>query len=466
MGILCLALLLAGCHQTYQDEKVAQELAAICKTEYGINNIQVKLSGKTIGVFLPLKKLFSTNFKEALSLTKLQNVESLLQPSQEALDQVEDVLFSTSRVVLSTDKQINFYVLYATDVDATGLQLVLMGNVNDIKRVRLWDIARSEYRKRVLHDLRLNRTIIWSKPVAQLFQAIGKKPVDQILSEYFTASIDSESISSLFHSVLTESEHKSNVAYELLDIRSQNAQAGEALVYVKAKETYQIKAGEKLMEGDLKLGHEIQTGWMDFKFKVDEYYPHAQMRKDFAVLPTSSQSIEAIPVILVELSSPSPLPSPSGRGQGEGKKTIWLEQGEISHVALGGSDYHVLYGLKTKPLGFQIELRDFVIETDPGTNKPASFKSLIRLKDPSTGIDREQMIQMNEPLKYRGFKVYQSAYQQNPGEADISIFTVARDPGNGLKYAGALIMIAGIGMLFYVKSLSTLKSSDPKLRSK
>ncbi len=217
---------------------------------------------------------------------------------------------------------------------------------------------------------------------------------------------------------------------------------------------YQIKAGEKMTEGGLKLNEETQTGWMDFKFMVGEYYEQAQVRKDFVPLPTSSQSIEAIPVIQVEVSNASEA------------KTIWLEQGEIAYVAIGGSDYHILYGLKTKPLGFQIELHDFMIETDPGTNKPASFKSLVQLKDPSAGINREQIIQMNEPLKYRGFKVYQSAYQQNSGEPDISIFTVARDPGNGLKYAGALIMIAGIGMLFYVKSLSTLKNSDPKLRSK
>ncbi|HLD56557.1 MAG TPA: cytochrome c biogenesis protein ResB, partial [Candidatus Omnitrophota bacterium] len=132
----------------------------------------------------------------------------------------------------------------------------------------------------------------------------------------------------------------------------------------------------------------------------------------------------------------------------------------------GGADYHVMYGLKTKPMGFQIELVDFMIDTDPGTNQPASFKSAVKLKDLSLGINRDLVIQMNRPLKHRGFKVYQSAYQQEAGQPEVSIFTVARDPGNPLKYTGAVIMIAGILMLFYVKPFSTLKGSDPKLRNK
>ena len=136
------------------------------------------------------------------------------------------------------------------------------------------------------------------------------------------------------------------------------------------------------------------------------------------------------------------------------------------HTLVGGSNYHLVYGLKTKHLGFQVELKDFMMDKDPGTDRPASFKSLVVLKDPTRGIEEEHLIQMNEPLKHRGYKVYQSAYHVEPGQPDISIFTVARDPGNPLKYAGAIVMVGGILMLFYTKSFSTMKASDPKLRSR
>lgn len=251
------------------------------------------------------------------------------------------------------------------------------------------------------------------------------------------------------------SEAHVRISYEVAALEEGGAKNELRFIFRKNElPNFQIKAGEKITESNLELGKEVPTEWMDFKFKVDEYFKRAIVRKDFLPLLPSSQSVDAIPVIQVEFSK-----------SGE-YKTLWLEQGEITHLEIGGSNYHVLYGLRTKPLGFQIQLLDFEIEKDPGTDRPASFESRIRFKDASAGIEREQLIQMNEPLKHRGFKVYQSAYQQMPGEPDTSIFTVARDPGNGLKYLGAIIMIAGIGMLFYIKSFSTLKGSDPKLRNK
>lgn len=245
--VLALAFALSGCHQTYPESKIVDDLRDICRKEYGIDRVEVKFNGNTIGVYLPLKKLFAANLKEAL-LANVQNIESLLEPSPEAMEQVEDVLFTTSRVVLSTDKKIDFYVLQATDTENTGLEMVLVGNISDIKRVRLWDISRNEYRKRVLHDLRLNRTVVWARPVKRLFDNIGKKPMEEILITNFSKGIDSESISPFFHRTLIEADNKTDIHFEFLDLRSQVSAEGEALVYAKVKETYNVKPGSNPRE--------------------------------------------------------------------------------------------------------------------------------------------------------------------------------------------------------------------------
>lgn len=237
IGVGLIGILLSGCQQTYPEQRIASELQDICRKEYGIDNIQVKFAGTTIGVYLPVKQLFATtNFKEALA-SNVKNIESLLEPSQEAMDRVEDVLFSTSRVVLSTDKQVDFYALQATDENA-GLEMLLVGYVPDIKRVRIWDIARSEYRKRVLHDLRLNRTVIWWKPIRELFEKIGKVPAQEIISDYFPNQSGNDTISGLFYQSVLESDFKQDLRYEFLDVRSQISSSGEALIYAKAKENY------------------------------------------------------------------------------------------------------------------------------------------------------------------------------------------------------------------------------------
>lgn len=217
---------------------------------------------------------------------------------------------------------------------------------------------------------------------------------------------------------------------------------------------YQIKHGKNFKEGTVELGRPVETGWMDFRFQVDQYWERAEPTSVVEPLPNHSESMEAQPMIEVALEA------------GSENAAAWLSQGEASHLEAGGTSLHVIYGLKVRPLGFQIKLRDFMIETDPGTDRPASFKSDVTLQDPSRGLEREVTIQMNEPLNHRGYQVYQSAYQLRPGEPEVSIFTVARDPGNPIKYAGAIIMISGIIALFYAKPLSTLKVVDPQLRTK
>lgn len=198
-GAFALGLLLSACTETYAPDRVKDSIQEICRKEYGIEKIDVKIVGSTIGVFLPLKKLFAADFKDTLLAGKTAaDVEDLFHPSPEALDQVEDVLFSISRVLLSTDLKLQFYVLQATDVEKTGLQLVLIGYVDDIKRVRLWDISRNEYRKRVLHEIRLNRAVVWHRPVTQFFRELEKSPTLESLQPHFVRPLSSPLIESLF----------------------------------------------------------------------------------------------------------------------------------------------------------------------------------------------------------------------------------------------------------------------------
>ena len=216
---------------------------------------------------------------------------------------------------------------------------------------------------------------------------------------------------------------------------------------------YQIKKGDEIREGIVKLGETVETGWMDFKFTVDQFYPRAKLGKIYTPLPSGSQRNDAVRVMQAEFSD------------GTNREVRWLEQGEVATFGLGKREMHAVYGLKTMPLGFALLLKDFKMDTDPGTERPASFKSDVTLKDVAKGINRDLTIQMNEPLSHRGFTIYQSAYQVRPGQPDVSIFSVARDPGIAVKYAGAVIMVGGILLLFYAKPYSTLKTGDPKMRT-
>lgn len=211
---------------------------------------------------------------------------------------------------------------------------------------------------------------------------------------------------------------------------------------------YQIKRGEELSEGPVRLGEDHQTGWMDFKFRVEHYYPHAEITSQFNEEPVNSQADEHLTAIEIELNH-----------NGE-RKSLWLEQGDKKTVTVGGKPFQIVYGLKTQPLGFRIALGDFRVENYPGTNRPASFESDVTLKDDSNGTVRNVNIKMNQPLRYRGYKIFQSGYQQPEGEREISIFTVAKDPGIPLKYSGAVILIMGILTMFYTRRFSSQPNTE------
>jgi len=247
---LAVSFLMGGCTvKSYPSERIEEALSDICREEYGIDHIEVKTAGDTIGVYLPLEKLFATDFKGSVIAGKVRNLETLFEPSPEAMDKVEDVLFTISRVLLSTDKDYKFYILQATDVENTGLQLVLKGYVDDVKRVRVWDISRDEYRKRVIHEMRQNRAVLWHKPVRQFFRDLEKQSYEDLALAYFGQTLQPATLEALFFEKLhQESGADKPFHWEITDIRSARVQRGEVLVYVRAKPA--LENGASVLPGE------------------------------------------------------------------------------------------------------------------------------------------------------------------------------------------------------------------------
>ena len=99
---------------------------------------------------------------------------------------------------------------------------------------------------------------------------------------------------------------------------------------------------------------------------------------------------------------------------------------------------------RTETLPFSLTLDRFEVETYPGTHTPMDFVSYLQIHDGGTTTDAK--ISMNNILKYRHYRVYQSDYD----EEGNSVLSVAHDPwGVGVTYTGyILLFIALIGMFF------------------
>ncbi len=99
---------------------------------------------------------------------------------------------------------------------------------------------------------------------------------------------------------------------------------------------------------------------------------------------------------------------------------------------------------RTETLPFSLTLDRFEVETYPGTHTPMDFVSYLQIHDGGTTTDAK--ISMNNILKYRHYRFYQSDYD----EEGNSVLSVAHDPwGVGVTYTGyILLFIALIGMFF------------------
>lgn len=92
-----------------------------------------------------------------------------------------------------------------------------------------------------------------------------------------------------------------------------------------------------------------------------------------------------------------------------------------------------------EPLPFSLTLDHFEIETYPDSKKPKDYVSYLKLNDGET--QQDIVISMNNILKHRHYRFYQSDYD----EQGNSILEVAKDPwGIAVTYLGYAFLLIGL----------------------
>ncbi|MCB0416389.1 MAG: cytochrome c biogenesis protein ResB [Bdellovibrionales bacterium] len=204
----------------------------------------------------------------------------------------------------------------------------------------------------------------------------------------------------------------------------------------------QSRDGSVNGKGELPLNTPIETGWMDAKFTVLDWKPAAvrsvEPKPVDRIPDASTPYISALRYHIRDLAS------------GTTSAPRWLYQGDLQRETL--SNQRLVFSL-TKDrllLPFKVRLEKFMIGTDPGTTKAASYASDVTVLDSTTPRNGPVHISMNEPMEHAGFTFYQASYQKEEGKPTISVFSVNRDPGRLLKYLGSILLVLGISVMFYM----------------
>jgi hypothetical protein len=128
----------------------------------------------------------------------------------------------------------------------------------------------------------------------------------------------------------------------------------------------------------------------------------------------------------------------------------WLFHGTRFDFDTPQGPVRVGYEGRTVPLDFAIRLEDFREETYPGVTLAASYESRVVVQ-PDAGEEFPVRIYMNHPLKHAGYTFYQASFQRTAEGGEITVLSVARDPGMRVSFVGYCILVAGLLLIFFVK---------------
>lgn len=136
---------------------------------------------------------------------------------------------------------------------------------------------------------------------------------------------------------------------------------------------------------------------------------------------------------------------------------FWVKTGQAMSFNRGNEKLAIEVSKRTLPLPFELTLERFKMDTDPGTNNPASYESFISLFKGDAGSEKHH-VYMNHPMKHDAFTFYQASYFQSQEGPYGSVLSVNYDPGRPWKYLGSLLLVFGSIWHFVLRGKKTSPS--------
>lgn len=219
---------------------------------------------------------------------------------------------------------------------------------------------------------------------------------------------------------------------------------------------------------DLRIGHSIERDIFPFKIVVSGICENCEISK--TTDDTYSDEFDLFgPAQFMSL-SPKPLHKENERniagitldiydnGSADKYKTAMFE-GFPKPVSLevGGAEYFFAVIREKRDIPFSVRLVDFEKETYPGTTKASEYRSHIVIKDDEKEVEWPATISMNEPLRYRGYTLYQSSFDQTD-QGEATVLSVVKNEGWLFSYFATFIFIIGL-VLHLIIEFKTRKLS-------
>lgn len=232
------------------------------------------------------------------------------------------------------------------------------------------------------------------------------------------------------------------------------------LVEPGAKEdTVYAISGNRLAAGGL-----IEDARLPVSAKVLQYLPNSELKEAPFLASKSPATVGAGTQVIATPVTLSPTEEQNlvsayvefldkGRSLG-----VWLLSANLNaqEVVIGGKPYQVAIRLARTYLPFSLSLKEFHHDKYAGTEIPKNFSSLVRLRDPEKNEDRDVLIYMNHPLRYRGYTFFQASF----GKGDtLSVLQVVQNPGWKIPYLACILVALGLAWYFLVRMMPVRRTA-------
>lgn len=210
--------------------------------------------------------------------------------------------------------------------------------------------------------------------------------------------------------------------------------------------------------GQLELNRPLTTGWADWQLVVDKTIRHAEQWVDFE--PSKADSGAATKEL------------PDGVRvrvtQDDVVTDQWVAAGWQVRVPLKPNEIVISYGFRQIALPIGLELLNFEVKRNEGSDSPAGFKSTLRVST-AEGDSAVGSCWMNNPFSFpnqwwrpwTGLTYKMSQASWNPENLNQSTIQILRDPGWLLKWLGSLFIVAGVFMMFYLRPYRRQTVGEP-----
>ena len=193
---------------------------------------------------------------------------------------------------------------------------------------------------------------------------------------------------------------------------------------------YFDKATAKWEAKPVEINGEVELPWMGFKVRLLEHrsdaYP-TMVPSYVKPVQDNGQTVKGdLKAVEVQMDG----------------HTFWVNSREPIAYNKDGERVTFMIVKKGITLPYELVLDQFKMDTDPGTNNPASYESFVTVFKGNEGSEKHH-VYMNHPLKYQNFTFYQASYFQTNEGPFGSVLSVNFDPGRFWKYLGSLLLVFG-----------------------